>query len=112
MAPHYLDQIPPDFSHPAVKELSSLLHENYDRSAEVKKIGMVHNVVRYVGDAIRYRTDTEEGSSGSPVFNEQWQVVALHHRWVRDSTGAATEIRSQERRIERVVAGLAAAGIE
>jgi V8-like Glu-specific endopeptidase len=78
----------------------------------VKKIGMIHNVVRYVDDdVIRYWTDTEGGSSGAPVFNEQWQVVALHHRWVMDNTGTATEIRNQGRRIERVVAGLAAAGI-
>jgi endonuclease G len=79
----------------------------------VKKIGMIHNVVRYVDDdVIRYWTDTESGSSGSPVFNEQWQVVALHQRWISDSAGAATEIRNQGRRIERVAAGLAAAGIE
>lgn len=26
-----------------------------------------------------YRADTEPGSSGSPVFNDQWEVVALHH---------------------------------
>jgi endonuclease G len=26
-----------------------------------------------------YVTDTEPGSSGSPVFNDQWEVVALHH---------------------------------
>lgn len=26
-----------------------------------------------------YETDTEVGSSGSPVFNDQWDVVALHH---------------------------------
>ncbi len=31
---------------------------------------------------IFYTTDTEPGSSGSPVLNDQWQVVALHHKAV------------------------------
>ncbi|HLO59230.1 MAG TPA: DNA/RNA non-specific endonuclease [Bacteroidales bacterium] len=29
---------------------------------------------------IMYKTDTAPGSSGSPVFNDQWQVVGLHHK--------------------------------
>lgn len=33
-------------------------------------------------DFLHYSTDTEPGSSGSPVFNDQWQVVALHHKAV------------------------------
>jgi V8-like Glu-specific endopeptidase len=28
---------------------------------------------------LRYRAATEPGSGGSPVFNDQWQLVALHH---------------------------------
>ena len=35
-----------------------------------------------LGDApqlIRYQTDTEPGASGSPVCNDTWQVVGLHH---------------------------------
>lgn len=28
---------------------------------------------------VRYRTNTEKGASGSPCFNNQWQLVALHH---------------------------------
>lgn len=42
----------------------------------------------YVGNAgtgqehfIRYLTDTDAGSSGSPVLNDAWKVVALHHAW-------------------------------
>ncbi len=36
-------------------------------------------VVGAQGSFLNYRTDTEPGSSGSPVFDENWQVVALHH---------------------------------
>jgi V8-like Glu-specific endopeptidase len=36
-----------------------------------------------MSNRIRYLTDTEPGSSGSPVFNDDWQVVALHHAAVQ-----------------------------
>ncbi|WP_083730834.1 serine protease [Protofrankia sp. BMG5.30] len=32
---------------------------------------------------LHYETDTEPGSSGSPVFNDQWEIVALHHAAVQ-----------------------------
>jgi endonuclease G len=34
------------------------------------------------GNTLWYMTDTVPGSSGSPVFNGSWQVVALHHSGV------------------------------
>lgn len=38
---------------------------------------------------LHYEADTERGSSGSPVFNDQWEVVAVHHASVpkTDSRG-------------------------
>jgi hypothetical protein len=32
-------------------------------------------------DYIRYVTDTESGSSGSPVLNDTWQVIGMHHAY-------------------------------
>lgn len=31
------------------------------------------------GTRVSYRTNTEPGSSGSPCFNQNWELVALHH---------------------------------
>lgn len=45
-----------------------------------KQIALQNNFVEYVGDnVIQYITSTLPGSSGSPVFNDAWEVVALHH---------------------------------
>jgi S1-C subfamily serine protease len=45
-----------------------------------KQIALYHNTVAYVGNGrVQYLTDTLPGSSGSPVFNSDWKVVALHH---------------------------------
>lgn len=45
-----------------------------------KQIAMNDNEVKYVDETIiQYITDTLPGSSGSPVFNDNWQVIALHH---------------------------------
>lgn len=46
-----------------------------------------------------YTTDTEKGSSGSPVFNRHWQVIALHHGSV-----ATTEIDHRSGKPRKVVA--------
>ncbi|ASA23340.1 trypsin-like serine peptidase [Paenibacillus donghaensis] len=45
-----------------------------------KEVALQDNTVSYVYDiAVHYTTDTEKGSSGAAVFNNQWQLVALHH---------------------------------
>ena len=45
-----------------------------------KQVALYHNVVTYADDRrVQYLTDTLPGSSGSPVFDDLWRVVALHH---------------------------------
>lgn len=43
-----------------------------------------NKVVESLEHFIRYEADTQPGSSGSPVFNDQWQLAALHHSGVPD----------------------------
>lgn len=59
----------------------------------LKELSLHDNKVTYVYDkVIRYTTDTEPGSSGSPVFNNQWDLVALHHAgWAEPDGGATNE---------------------
>ncbi|WP_206784691.1 DNA/RNA non-specific endonuclease [Amycolatopsis sp. MtRt-6] len=45
-----------------------------------KQVALRENrVVDVLENFLHYETDTEPGSSGSPVFNDQWEIVALHH---------------------------------
>lgn len=47
---------------------------------ERKQVAIRENkVLRVADDVLWYATDTLQGSSGSPVFNNSWQVVGLHH---------------------------------
>jgi V8-like Glu-specific endopeptidase len=74
-----------------------------------KQIGLHRNLVRMVNeDVVHYLTDTMAGSSGSPVFNENWELVALHHQWTR----AGKEYRNEGIRIGRVIEGLQQLGIK
>jgi V8-like Glu-specific endopeptidase len=46
-----------------------------------------NDVVSIWNQYIFYTTDTEPGSSGSPVFNKDWKVVAIHHAGKTDAEG-------------------------
>jgi endonuclease G, mitochondrial len=47
---------------------------------EKKQIALRENrIVDVLDSFLHYEADTEPGSSGSPVFNDRWQVVSLHH---------------------------------
>lgn len=58
-----------------------------------KEISFQNNFVEYVGgNVVQYVTSTLNGSSGSPVLNDGWEVVALHH-----AGGNITEPSTQRR---------------
>ena len=60
---------------------------------------------RNVGDTrIRYRTNTDPGSSGSPCFTMDWDLVALHHygdpKWQQPKFNQGVPIELIRQRIE------------
>lgn len=53
-------------------------------AARRKEISLRENqIVDETEQMLHYASDTEPGSSGSPVFNDQWEIVALHHASTR-----------------------------
>ncbi|MEV8637247.1 serine protease [Streptosporangium sp. NPDC051023] len=49
-------------------------------SGRLKEISIRENRLEVrLDNFLQYQTDTEPGSSGSPVYNDQWEVTALHH---------------------------------
>ncbi len=64
------------------------------------------------GDFIYYTTDTEPGSSGAPVLNDQWLPVALHHRSVPHPEKEGKWIANRGIRISQIFARLRAAAAE
>lgn len=57
-------------------------------SGEPKQLALRENkLVDLIEDFVHYETDTAPGSSGSPVFNDQWELVALHHSGVPKKDG-------------------------
>jgi endonuclease I/V8-like Glu-specific endopeptidase len=61
-------------------------------NGETKQLAFRENALITILDPepfLHYRTDTAPGSSGSPVFSDTWELVALHHSGVpkRDAQG-------------------------
>lgn len=75
-------------------------------SGQRKVVALRENkVVDRDGRMLHYETDTEPGSSGSPVFNDQWELVALHHASVPSSAEAGGVI-NEGIRISQLMAHL------
>lgn len=78
-----------------------------------KQISIVANVVAFAGEGrVQYLTDTLPGSSGSPVFDADWNLIALHHSggWITEPNAASktTYYRNEGIAVDRIIAGLTA----
>ncbi len=63
--------------------LGEIVNITQHPNGEPKQLALRENtVVDLLEKFLHYETDTAPGSSGSPVFNDQWEVVALHHAGV------------------------------
>ena len=74
-----------------------------------KRVAYTRNTITFSDDqVVHYLSDTQGGSSGSPVFDEQGRVVALHHAGGRpQEVGGQPPLKKNEGiAIARVLAGL------
>jgi hypothetical protein len=84
-----------------------------------KRVGFVRNQISYLDErVVHYLTDTDVGSSGSPVLDAAGRLIALHHRGGRpqEIPGKPPLRKNEGVRISRVAAalkerGLAAQGV-
>lgn len=75
-----------------------------------KAITIRENEVKFISsDFVHYVSDTEPGSSGSPVFNDQWVVVALHHAGIPDPNDPTKWIANEGIRISSIIQHLSEA---
>lgn len=51
----------------------------YPKGQEIQFAITANDVLDKWAHYLYYEADTDHGSSGSPVFNRNWEVVALHH---------------------------------
>jgi V8-like Glu-specific endopeptidase len=80
------DHLEPDtFSDPQVDDPVTIIQHPL---GETKQIALTANtIIGLKDDRVWYLTDTERGSSGSPVFNSDWKVIALHHAGKTEKEG-------------------------
>lgn len=65
--------------HPKGKQKQIVLSDN-----KITQNGLYQQV-------LRYKAQSDYGSSGSPVFNTHWKLVALHHAAVPDSSESSAQ---------------------
>jgi hypothetical protein len=79
-----------------------------------KRLAYVRNQITFFDQrVVQYLSDTQTGSSGSPVLNEDGRLIALHHAGGRpqEVAGKAPLRKNEGIRIQRVLDGLSQLGI-
>ncbi len=87
----------PSVTYPQDMKLNIIQHPRGRRKEVVVQENVLSNVYTNV---IHYTSDTDYGSSGSPVFNNTWDLMALHHARVPNKPA------NEGIRIDRIVADL------
>lgn len=85
----------------------------YPEASTQIRVSFENNQLLEMNDKyLRYRTPTEQGSSGSPLFDSDWQLVGIHHYSSPDLDSFQTPGRKLAanqgvwiRRIQRAIAG-------
>jgi V8-like Glu-specific endopeptidase len=111
-----------------IGEVVNVIHHP---AGQRKRVSLRYNRMVAEDDLwLRYESDTREGSSGAPVFNDQWEMVALHHggvpatdddgfelardgrRWTADmGEDALAYVGNEGARVSRIVRSLRAAHV-
>ena len=65
-----------DFSQPQIGEKVNIIQHP---EGKTMKMAMPDKIISVWKQFLFYVADTKGGSSGSPVFNQDWKVIALHH---------------------------------
>jgi endonuclease G len=76
--------------------------------ARYKEVALHDNKITNIyTNVIRYRTDTEPGSSGSPVFDNEWELIAVHHaRGDEDPQNRNVWLNNEGIRLDKIIADL------
>ncbi|MGH9322270.1 MAG: trypsin-like serine peptidase [Vicinamibacteria bacterium] len=73
-------------------------------SGRRKEVAIQNNEVeKLFQNAVRYTTDTEPGSSGSPVFDNLWELVALHHAGGDFDNASGKWLNNEGIRVDRII---------
>jgi endonuclease G len=98
----YLDRSLGKIGEVNVEKLNVIHHPQGD----YKQISIRENTfVGIEATKIFYETDTAQGSSGSPVFNDQWQVVGLHHKSIAKMTPDGKDYLDKDDNVIPIVNG-------